>query len=337
MTDTTVADNGGPSMSANEEAFFASGGEAEIPREEGEVTGEGGSTDTNTGGEAKPGDGKPPAGDKQPQNVPLAALHEERGKRKKTEGELREARERLANFEGRFAVLDRLAPKKEADGATEQPAGPPSAQDDIFGAVDHVGKTVAELQKQIADDRAATEASTKAATEQKAFVDTYRADANTFVAKTPDYMDAYNHLLGSRAQELIAIGYDDPVALQNSGADVPTVQAAAKVLHDALVADEYAIADRALKAKKSPAQIIYDLAKQRGYVKKGAAADGKKPGEDKLDQIERGQATNKSLNATGGATGDADITAERLLSMPMDEYTAWVEKNPSKARAIMGG
>lgn len=330
MTDTTVADNGGPSMSPNEEAFFASGGEAEIPREEGEVTGEGGSTDTNTGGEAKPGDGKPPAGDKQPQNVPLAALHEERGKRKGLEKETRELREKVANFEGRFAVLDRLAPK---DGAAVPTPVVPTAEDDIFGKVKHTDETVAQLQKRLDDQDAAN----KVVGEQKAFVDTYRADANTFVAKTPDYMDAYNHLLGSRAQELIAIGYDDPVALQNSGADVPTVQAAAKELHDALVADEYAIADRALKAKKSPAQIIYDLAKQRGYVKKGAAADGKKPGEDKLDQIERGQATNKSLNATGGATGDADITAERLLSMPMDEYTAWVEKNPSKARAIMGG
>lgn len=331
MTDTTVADNGGPSMSANEEAFFASGGEAEIPREEGEVIGEGGSTDTNTGGEAKPGDGKPPAGDKQPQNVPLAALHEERGKRKKTEGELRDVREKLANFEGRFAVLDKLAPK----AVPETPAAPPTVEDDIFGAVKHVGETVTQMQKRLDDDKAARETTEKAANEQKAFVDTYRADANTFTAKTPDYMPAYNHLLASRAQELIAIGFDDPKALQEGGADIQTVQAAAKTLHDALVADEFAIADRALKAGKSPAEIIYSLAKQRGYVAK--AADGKKPGEQKLDQIEQGQQTNKSLNTAGGSTGDADITAERLLSMPMDEYTAWVEKNPSKARAIMGG
>jgi hypothetical protein len=31
------------------------------------------------------------------------------------------------------------------------------------------------------------------------------------------------------------------------------------------------------------------------------------------------------------------MTAERLLAMPMAEFEAWVEKNPAKARRIMGG
>jgi len=31
------------------------------------------------------------------------------------------------------------------------------------------------------------------------------------------------------------------------------------------------------------------------------------------------------------------MTAEALLKMPVDEFEAWVTKNPAKAKRIMGG
>lgn len=321
-TENISGDSGSESSSAftpAEEAFFSSGGESEIPVNEG----------ADTAVIDKPAD-KPAAeadaaGVKTPPDRLLAAVHEERGKRKGLEKQLREQAEKLANFEGRFAVLDRVAPKDDKS------AGPPTAEEDIFGKVKHTDETIAQLQKRLDD----TETANKAVAEQNTFINNYRGDAATFEAKTPDFKAGYNFLLNTRAAELIAIGFDDPKVLQESGADPADVQAAAKALHDALVADEYAIADRAFKSKKSPAEIIYNLAKQRGY-KAEAKADGPKPGEQKLDQIERGQQANKTLNAGGGPGAD-DMTAERLLSMPMDEFESYAEKHPAKTRALMGG
>ena len=94
-----------------------------------------------------------------------------------------------------------------------------------------------------------------------------------------------------------------------------------------------AIAQMALGNRKSAAEIIYNLAQQRGYKK--PAAGGK--GADKIDAINRGQQANKSLANAGGSSGDGEMTGEMLLKMPMDEFEAWCNKNPAKAKRLMGG
>lgn len=325
-------------FTAAEEAYFSSGGESGLPEESGADTGtttetaETTTTDTSADTGADKGEGKAAPGDKTPPDRLLAAVHEERGKRKAMEKELREAQQKLSNFEGRFSVLDKLAPK--TPGAEDKPAGPPSPEEDIFGAVKHVGETVAQVQKRLDDQAAAT----KATEEQTEFRNRYVADANVFEQTNKDYRPAYNFLLQTRAAELVAIGYDDPATLQAAGASPQEVQAAAKALHDALIADEAGIAQLAFSKNKSPAEIIYGLAKQRGYKAAAAkSADAKPAAEEQLERIERGQASNKSLSDVGGSGGDADMTAERLIAMPMDEYESWVAKNPVKARRLMGG
>ncbi|WP_315729035.1 hypothetical protein [Bradyrhizobium sp. SZCCHNS2015] len=305
MTDETTF---GGSLSPQETAFFESSGESGIPAEVGA-----GSTATS-GVPAPNGDSPAEATakpqDKAPQHVPLAALQEERTRRRELDKQLRRAREKLANFEGRFAVLERASGKPGEQ--PQQQDGPPNPEDDIFGAVKA-------LQARLDGQDEAAKAERKAADERTRFVQDYRADAAQFEQTNPDFKAAYAFLLNSRAAELRAIGYEDP-----------------KALHDALTADEFAIAQMAFQKGKSPSEMLYALATQRGYVN----ADGKKPdasAAEKLDAIARGQAANKSLNNTGGSTGDADMTAERLLSMPMEEFEVWVEKHPAKAKRLMGG
>jgi hypothetical protein len=115
----------------------------------------------------------------------------------------------------------------------------------------------------------------------------------------------------------MAIGYDDPMSL-----------------HEALTRDEMAIAQTALGNNKSAAEIIYNLAQQRGYRR---ADGGKGNAAGRLDTIARGQNANKTLSNTGGNSGDGDITGEMLLKMPMDEFEAWCTKHPAKAKRLMGG
>jgi hypothetical protein len=300
----------GTTLSPEENAFFESGGNTEIPT--GEKTadaGEGQKTGQQTGQESNAGDGKTEAADKDGQTkvekmVSLSALHEERGRRKATEGEKRALENQLAELRGKFSIIERLNAPPQVEA--------PTVETNIFGVVRNQAETLAQLQQRLqADDD-----QKKAAGERNNLVTAYRMDAAQFEANNPDFKAAYNHLLNSRATELAAMGYDDPMQL-----------------HQALTNDEMSIAQMALGNKKSAAEIIYNLAQQRGYKK---AAPGAK-GADKIDTINRGQQANKSLANTGGSAGDGDMTGEMLLKMPMDEFEAWCTKNPAKAKRLMGG
>ena len=325
-------DTGVPSLSADEEAFFSSGGEKEIP------TGTAADAGTDAGGEAgagegdgakpaggeaaaKPGDGKSGKGGND--FVPLATFLEEKNGRKALATQLQDAQREIAEFRGKFAIIDKLK-LAGGEGDPQAPAAPPAVEDDIFGAVKHIGETVAQMQKRVDDEKAAKETADKAVAEQKVFVDNYTKACDEFEKTTPDFKAAYNFLLNSRAAELKAIGYDTP-----------------ETLHQALIADEFGIAQMALQRGKSPAQMLYDLANQRGYKK--ASADAPKPGAgeeaaaEKLARIERGQAEHKSLSNTGGSSGDQEMTAEALIAMSAEEFEAWTSKNPAKARKLFGG
>lgn len=323
MSDVGVSDVG-PSFSPEEEAFFSSGGNSAIPDA---GAGDAGSGAGKVEGAEVPGADKTvekPAADKVEKMVSLSALHEERTARKARDAELREAREKIANFEGRFAIIDRL--NKPAEEKTKAPL---TAEEDIFGKVNATGETVAQIQKRMDDADAATKAAETATTERNTFVTNYKNDAATFEKATPDYRKAYDFILNSRAAELKAIGYDTPEAL-----------------HNALNADEMGIAEMAFSKGKSPAEMLYALAVQRGYKKAEApkVGDGEpdpdvKPGNaaERLAKIAEGQAANKSLGDLGGEAPGGAMTAAQLLAMPMEEFAVWTEKNPAKAKRLMGG
>jgi hypothetical protein len=312
-----VIDAGGtPTLSADEEAFFSSGGEKSIPAEDGGT--DAGAADAGEGGEAKPAADAKPADTPKNDHVPLATFLEEKKARKELSSKLTEYEKQIAEFKGKFAIIDRL--KLPGEAAAETPAGPPNPEEDIFGAVKHVAEQLAGIQKETAEAKAARETAEKQAAEQKVFVDKYRADADAFEATNPDFKTAYNFLLNSRAAELRAIGYDTPQAL-----------------HQALIADEMATAQMAFEKGKSPAEMLYNLANQRGYKKEAAADPTKGKAAEKLETIERGQQANKSLSNAAGSSGDPDMTAEALIAMPADEFEAWCNKNPAKARRLFGG
>jgi len=299
MSDTDL----GATLTPEENQFFETGGNSEIP----DAGTNGNSAEGGASGEGRPTDG-PPSGEqtRAEKMVSLSALHEERGRRKATESEKRALETQLAELRGKFSIIERLqGPQYEA------PA--PTVENDIFGVVKNTTESLAEIQRRLR----AEDDQKRADGERGHLITAYRMDAARFEAKTPDFKEAYNHLLNSRASELMAIGYDDPMSL-----------------HEALTRDEMAIAQTALGNNKSAAEIIYNLAQQRGYRR---AEGGKGNTAGKLDTIARGQNANKSLSNTGGNSGDGDITGEMLLRMPMDEFEAWCTKNPAKAKRLMGG
>lgn len=303
MTDTEVADV--PALSESEAKYFESGGETEVTIESTDVeNNDDGNADAETGGES--GDGGSGGDADKNKTVPIHALHEERERRKATDKRARELEIENTKFRERFSILEKLnAPKEEAKG-------PPSPEEDIFGAFSHLSQTVQSLQQKLSEGEAARQHEGQIAQ----LVNHYQADAAQFTTKTPDYMDAYNFLIRSRAEELMALGYETQAELT-----------------DALRNEEITIATLAFQKNKSPASMIYDLAQKRGYKK----ADPKAAAEAKLDTIERGSGLHKSLSATSGTSGEGEMTAEQLLNMPNDEFEAWCNKNPAKARRLMGG
>lgn len=296
----------GASLSPEENSYFESGGKTEIPGGEQGAGQDRGQTEMTEGDQQADVSGQQEE-TRDEKMVSLAALHEERNRRKQIDAEFRKAQQELAELRGKFSIVEKL------NLPQQQTADEPTPETDIFGYAKKTGETVAQLQKRL-DDQAAAD---RAAAEQHRLVNAYRADAARFEAQAPDFRAAYDHLLQSRAAELQAIGYTDPQSL-----------------HEALQADEIAIAQTALSRGQSPAELLYTLAQQRGYRK----ADGGRPnGAARLQTIERGQAANKSLSSTGGAAGEAEITAEQLIKMPMDEFDAWCTRNPARARRLMGG
>jgi len=288
----------GTELTPDEASFFDTEGATAIPES-------GAETDAASIGPATAGEGD--TAQKPERMVALAALREERGRRREIDRQYREAQQQLAELRGRFAVIERL------NAPTPKP--PPSAEEDIYGAVKATTDAVAELRERLET----RDARDRVAQREQSVIAAYRTDAAQFESRTPDFRAAYSHLLASRAQELAAMGYDDPQAIQQ-----------------ALMADEFAVAQAALARRQSPAEIIYTLARQRGYAgDAGTAARGR--GGERLASIERGQQVHKSLASAGGTSGDADISAEALLKMPMDEFEAWCAKNPARARRIMGG
>ncbi len=297
MTDTeTEAGLPGASLTPAETSYFETGGATDIPPADDAGAADAGARSDDGGDDL----GGAPESEK---TVALAALHEERRWRKEADRQNRDLQQQVAEMRGKFAVIDRLT--------APQPVPEPTLESDIFGVVKNTTATVDDIKRRL--DAADRQQRSDAMRDD--LVRAYQIDAAQFEAATPDFKAAYEHLLGSRAQELIALGYDTPQAV-----------------HQALLADEFSVAQMALASRRSPAEVIYNLARQRGYVK-GTTARGR----DRLDTISRGQQANKSFSGTGGGSGDAEMSAETLLKMPMDEFEAWCTKNPQRAKRLMGG
>lgn len=115
--------------------------------------------------------------------------------------------------------------------------------------------------------------------QQQAFMNTYKASAQEFAAKTPEFAEAYKFLLGARMAEHKAAGYSDQEA------------------QSLLVEEEMSIVAKAYQDKVNPAERIYNVAKNRGY----SAANAKAPAAKKsLSDIKRGMDNAKSLKSGGG-------------------------------------
>lgn len=123
----------------------------------------------------------------------------------------------------------------------------------------------------------------------------------------PDYNEAVKHFRTVREEELTESGVTPG---EMSGA---------------LQQDLVSIVARAIRANKDPAEVVYKLAKNRGF---GVDASTKK-----LQTIEAAAKAGKSLSQGGGRTGDGELTFDYVSSLKGKDFTEAFQKLKAQAKA----
>ena len=236
--------------------------------------------------------------------VPLAALHEERERRKELQRQIEDVNRRA---DERFNLIAQklAAAAPQADPVKREI---PDPEKDTVGALRMTTeevKVLSDFKRQIETQAVQNQAI------QTLFAHASRLETD-FEKDNPDFQAASAYLRDSRARELAAFGVDAYRIQQQIGFE------------------KLQLAQTALQHGRNPAEVIYALAKMRGYapVQAGskaaaaAAADGEAA---KLARIARGQEAGASLGAASGAApGKTGI--EALLAMSDAEFSTALDK-----------
>lgn len=252
----------------------------------------------------------------------LAALQEERARRKELQDKLdnmqRSTSETLGQLREQFNTIREEL--RQARETAQEPQPDPEAEarkfeEDPVGYLreqnERLQSRLDEVQNQTQEQVQQTEQEKKQAEEFQQFQAQVNSQVNQFREQAPDYDQALQHLVDARTNELKAFGIEDPATV-----------------NQALQQEAIGIAQHAIQHGRNPGEVVYELAKLRGYQPGQAPADGGTGVEDKLNNLERGQqATNPMSGAEGGSK---NLTASDLEKMSDDEFDKlWAEMEQS--------
>lgn len=234
------------------------------------------------------------------QVVPIKALHKEREARKQLDQQLRQAEADRIRLEERMnALLERFQPQQQQEPEERVP----SFDEDPIAAMQAAAAKQQTLEQQLAQFQ--EQQRQQAEAQQIAQYTQYHEQE--FLKTTPDYYDAVEHLKTGRVEELRMLGYND--------------QMVAQVIQD----EARQIITAAAQSGKSPAEVAYTIAKQRGYMPKSAAP------------VMDAKPSTKSLSQASGSPTGAKLTAQDVLRMSSEEFERFAAKNPKKFRQLLGG
>jgi len=209
----------------------------------------------------------------------------------------RDAEARAEALEARLAALEGKKPADDLDFSTLK-----SVEEDPIGNIEAMRK----LAEQMTAQQKATQAQTAQQQQFQAINTRMQSYEVDFLADNPDYNDAATHFRESRKAELEDMGY--------AGAE----------LQAALTNDLVGLAVRSMQSGKDPAEVVYNLAKKRGF----GVEIAKKVDEPSktLQAVERGQKAGKSLSTVGAKTGDGALTAESVMKLDGAAFDAALAK-----------
>ena len=242
------------------------------------------------------------------QFVRLGALHEERAKRRELERQLQELlpiKERYSKLESRTEEILR---RMQEDQAPQIPEWEKDPLGHTKTRIETQEERLARLEREEEQRREMAQHQS----EYMQFRNVVAQHTHQFMAKTPDYAQAYQHLMTMQAE-----------ALQEAG--FPPEQ-----IRVTLEQYETAIARKALEDGVNPAERAYAMAKKMGY--KGAPTPSH--AEQKLQNIAAGQRASASLSDAAGSA-KPQLDAKTLAEMP-DEDFAKIWANRKQVRQIIG-
>lgn len=303
-------------MTADETAFFESGGEKEIPSPETPAVIEKPVEDNAAQAEIE-GAGKA-------KTVPHATFHAEREEHKKTKAELAELRDFRATMEERMRWFDAAQQQPQKDDT------PPDPNVDIFAALKWTQEKLAATEKVQDETRQEQQQREQAQQAEKQVWEYWQADAASYTQENPDFGNAAKWLSDYRDKQLSAYSAVDQ-RFANPQARNAQIETELK-----------GIIIQAAQQRKSPAQLVYEIAKGNGYAAKAPGAvndEARQSMADQIDKLDKAQSANRTVGAVSGNAGGDEMTAEALVNMPEAEFSAWSSnpKNAAKFRQLMGG
>lgn len=254
-------------------------------------------------------------------SVPHKAFHAEREKRKTVQQERDELKLKLARGEERLAILNEAfngnGDPKGANGQPQQPANPMD-EEPIDIEKDFVGwaKQIQRQKDYLANQLRETRTTTESRETFRSLKEAYHADAKQLMAADPNFQDAYMHLLAGRHRELAMMGMTDE---------------AARNAH--IAQEEAALVTQAVQAGQRPAQMIYEMAKARGFTPKSTPAPGQQqngqhaaltPAQQKIATVKNGQQAAQTLSQAGSGSSEG-LTFNSLANMTDEEFARAVD------------
>lgn len=264
------------------------------------------------------GDGRPPAtsdalpesppqeSQQESKTVPLAALQEERQKRRELEERIKAEAERHARLEQRLDTL--FAQRDQVRVDEPKPPSHPDLDEDPVANLDF------RLKQQETAAQQARQAQEQQAQLQQ-FTNEFNRREMQFANETPDYMPAVQWLRKQRQSELELMGYNAAYAAQLVDGE----------------AMAYAI--QMTQNGVDPVKAFYQTAYQRGYRPpdssptpgaNGPAAPGVNglaaPGAPQVNLAQLQQNMDRAQSAGGGATPAPQTTLADLAEMTDEEF-----------------
>lgn len=303
----------------------------------------------------------PTEGGKFPQRVSYYKFKRAQERMKAAEQREREANEKLARTDERIKMI------MEASGLTQQQAqqqvrqeegaadelGPmPDPEKDIFAFASWQAKKIAQMEQHLN----AVTTDIVGTRQTQDLTQRYQSDLAQYAQKTPDFNNAYQHMILSRAAELAAQQYGVDLTVEGAGSQL-TAQQWGQIQRQ-IENEERQLAKVAFQNGRSPAEQLYIMARGRGYRPapaqqaagngaakpgNGAAATGGAPAGQPRSAVSAavaaakdGVARNNTLSTGGGAPG-GELTREAVLGMSDAEFTRWFENaTQDEKRAILG-
>lgn len=250
--------------------------------------------------------------------VDYGAFHSEREKRKAAEAKAQDTEKQLATALGRFSVLEQLAkqaPLQQAPQALSEAV--PDINTDPVG---HFKALYEQTQQKVTDIdkwRQTQEANATAMNNVQQLTRIAMNHEGEFSKKTPDYQDAATYVRSVRDQELQAMGYADPGVRQQI-----------------IQGDALQIAAQALQNNMNAAEVVYNIAKARGYTAKAPPAAAPAGDIKKLETVANGQKQASPLSEANGSAAPP-MSVDALLKMSDADFEKATKGD--NWRKLMGG